>query len=133
MPRPPQPLLPLKELMVSSGLDRVSSPAQHLRDGRWDKSQWTYLHAAPMQALAEHAGRDRRTCHRWAKEGLPLSIAEDLCDILGLHPVEVWGDAWIMAVLAADPEEEAAWTRASCVKRRNSRKLTLPSGTATAT
>lgn len=57
----------------------------------------------PARAFSEATGFSRRAYARWQVEGIPLSSAEQACDRLGLHPCEVWGDEWIVAVLGEMP------------------------------
>jgi len=44
--------------------------------------------------LAERVGVDRRTCHRWARDGVPLASADRLALTWGLHPANVWPE-WL--------------------------------------
>lgn len=54
-------------------------------------------HAPSNSALAAWIGVSRRAVVRWQLEGIPLPAAEDACEVLGLHPSEVWGDEWLYA------------------------------------
>lgn len=45
--------------------------------------------------------------YRCARKGLTVKKAEDWCDALGVHPVEIWGDAYYAAA-GIDVEAVAA-------------------------
>lgn len=90
-----QPRLDLARLLRRSGLDEAVSirPTSN--------AEYSYEVLAPNTIMAELVGRPRDVICRWQREGgIPLRAAEDCCDALGLHPVEVWGDDWIDAVEA---------------------------------
>lgn len=92
---PPSPHLPLEPLLRRSGLATALTTT---RGTGWAPTA-EYQHMAPLKLLAELVGRSQRQMSRWRAEGVPLPAAEDACDRLGLHPCEVWGDAWIAAAL----------------------------------
>jgi hypothetical protein len=62
------------------------------------------LPLAPLDALvgsdslADRLGVNPRIVSRARKNGVTLTYAEDWADVLGVHPVEVWGDAYLLAV-----------------------------------
>lgn len=45
--------------------------------------------------IAEGAGFTKRSAVRWATAGLTDIVADRVATSLGLHPAEVWGDAWL--------------------------------------
>lgn len=108
MPRALQPMLPLAELWGAYGLDHaITSQTVANQYGQFGLSD---ARPAGVTVLAELAGVSKRQVQRWRHDGIPLSIAEDICDTLGLHPCEVWGDTWIEAVLSmGDDEDIEAW------------------------
>lgn len=49
----------------------------------------------PQEALAETVGVSRRTICRWVAAGrLRRCWADPVADGLGVHPYELWGDAY---------------------------------------
>lgn len=44
--------------------------------------------------LGIRLGVGRSTVLRWRREGLPLRIADRVAIHLGMHPVEIWGNAY---------------------------------------
>lgn len=49
-------------------------------------------------ALARYLGVPRRYVFRWQRDGITIHSAEKVCDAAELHPMEVWGDAYLYAV-----------------------------------
>jgi len=45
-------------------------------------------------AIARRLGVDRRTIYRWRDCGIPLHSADRAAMALGLHPLELFGDAF---------------------------------------
>lgn len=94
--------LPLDDLLVYTGYDQAVTPTARQTD---PSIAFCYLGEntrdvpSPLSTLAEVLGVHRRTTGRWAVTGISLYQAEKACDVLGIHPCEVWGDAWIEAVL----------------------------------
>jgi len=52
--------------------------------------------------LAAHCGTTRRNIQRWKTEGLSVRCADAVAVKIGLHPLSLWGKAWI------DAEDELA-------------------------
>ena len=51
--------------------------------------------AAPsVAALAARVGVARRTIHRWARDGVPVSQADRAAIAIGSHPAYLWPDHW---------------------------------------
>lgn len=94
MPRTVSATLPLDPLLVASG-------AVHTERQRT-------FEPAPMTALAAIVGLDRRTLHRWAREGVPLYSADAVAAACGLHPHDVWGPEWFAASHRQDQVERVA-------------------------
>lgn len=94
MPAVAEPRLPFAPLLRLTGCDTATT-AFTVNAGTYREA--TGHMAAPQTTLAELAGVSRRSAARWAREGIPLRSAEDVCHALGLHPCEVWGDEWIGA------------------------------------
>lgn len=54
-----------------------------------------YGNSAPVALIADVTGVNRRSVHRWAKEGgIPVDRADDVACAFGKHPSEVWGAAY---------------------------------------
>lgn len=47
--------------------------------------------------LAQRVGVARRTVIRWRNAGLSARVADRAACAVDLHPVVVWGDAWLQA------------------------------------
>lgn len=48
---------------------------------------------SPTSTFARRVGVSRRAVARWKRSGMIARyVAEQVCDSLGVHPVEVWGD-----------------------------------------
>lgn len=45
-----------------------------------------------LNDLSDLFGSNPATLRRWFKIGVRWTLAEDLCDRMGVHPVEVWPD-----------------------------------------
>lgn len=100
---PAQPRLPLLPLLKHTGLDQAVV-LFHRNDTNSYRGEYLQERPAPQTLLAELVGQNRRTVNRWAVDGIPLPAAEDACDLLGVHPCNVWGDVWIEAVLSLDDD-----------------------------
>lgn len=62
----------------------------------------------PVGALALQLGTRPRTVHRWKAEGgIPFYVADRAALALGMHPGEVWGQAWWAASYEQDILETA--------------------------
>lgn len=48
-------------------------------------------------AAAAALGVDRRTINRWLKDGVNWETADKIAMAAGFHPMEVWGDRWLVA------------------------------------
>src|SRR4051812_36183159 len=92
------PRLPFGPLIRLSRVEEAVTERVFLFNSDVDATQ-----PCPALAFSEATGCSRRAYHRWQTEGIPLSSAEQACDRLGLHPCEVWGDEWIVAVLGEIP------------------------------
>lgn len=44
----------------------------------------------------------RRRIQQWKTQGLPARTADNMAARAGLHPLEVWGQAWTCAEIATD-------------------------------
>lgn len=44
--------------------------------------------------VAERLRVSRRQVVRWAAEGMTVASAEQVCELLRVHPGSVWGAAW---------------------------------------
>jgi hypothetical protein len=58
----------------------------------------TYAYA---KAASEVLGVSSKTVQRWQKkeQRIGLRTAERICERLGFHPFEIWGDEWINLIL----------------------------------
>jgi hypothetical protein len=99
--------------------------AASIRPHRYnDPQRYVHLDAAPLLAAIERTARDRGisayallddTAARRRYEDartrgtVTLVVAEGLCDRLGWHPRELWGDAWDAAALAGRPADYDPW------------------------
>lgn len=99
MSRTAEPRLPFADLMRASGCSSatVSGPTRPTRDFMGVDRTRDFDQGAPVTLLAELIGVSRRTLHVWKRQDVPLSAAENACDALGLHPCEVWADAYLDA------------------------------------
>ena len=74
------PLAPLAEIC-----------ARRWRPTRADNAVTT----SDVGKIASVLGLDLSTVHRWRRRGsLTAVVADHAANALGLHPAEVWGDAW---------------------------------------
>lgn len=48
--------------------------------------------------VADALGIAPRTAYRWRSEGIPVDDADRLAIALGMHPIEIWGDDWLLPV-----------------------------------
>lgn len=53
-------------------------------------------------ALARRARTHREDLWRLERDGVTLRMADRICDALGVHPIELWGDDYLAAVEADD-------------------------------
>lgn len=58
--------------------------------------------APTRKALARRLDIDRHALVILERNGITLAAADRICDRLGVHPTEIWGDDWLTAVLADD-------------------------------
>lgn len=84
--------LPLAPLMALAGFDHATVQVP-CRNGGYSE-RW-----AGQTFLAELTFWSKTAVRGWVTRGLSVETAEDVCDRLGIHPCEVWGDLWIEAVL----------------------------------
>lgn len=101
MSHPASPKLSLEPLLRATGCDRAIV-TYDTRGGGWcPQGRLGYVATAscpaPQVALAERIGVSLRSVSRWAVDGIPIQAAEDAAFAFGLHPVNVWEDAWIFA------------------------------------
>ena len=87
MARPSLGSLPLNPLIKAAGLRSV------LNRMGWHEDRWTDADCS-MAILSEFVGCSRITVGRWGRQGVPVSVADEVACALGLNPVEVWGDEW---------------------------------------
>lgn len=87
--------------------------------GQSEDGFWTAGLAALMLDV------DVRTIHRWAAHGIPLRAADAAATAANLHPLEVWGNAWLCAEIATDVRSQhlrlATRQRERARRRRPSR------------
>lgn len=48
-----------------------------------------------LSPLARWMGVHPKQMQRWSKEGFTLKSADVAANIIGLHPIEIWGDQWL--------------------------------------
>lgn len=65
----------------------------------------------PWLALAYTVGVTRHTVTLWKKRRLSIFQADAAAAAVGLHPAEVWGDAWLDACAWMDPDVIEEWRR----------------------
>ena len=92
------PRLPLEPFLAITGLE-LAVTTWNQATGNLYRGESSYAVASPVTTASQFLGVSRRTVCRWSVAGIPLRAAEDACDVLGFHPCEVWGDAWIDACL----------------------------------
>jgi hypothetical protein len=49
-----------------------------------------------VSCLARALDRDRAQVQRWRRDGVPLPSADRIAVAVGLHPVEVWPDWYVV-------------------------------------
>lgn len=112
MPRPLPMTLPLEPLMRMSGAATACSPfrnRRYLNQGdQVSRIEYMALTPSPKQTLAELIGVGVWTIDRWGRRGIPLLKADAAAVACGLHPVEVWGDAFHEAWDAFEGERAMA-------------------------
>ena len=70
-------------------------PLQSILRRRWEGHAEDYRKVEfCVAAMAEQLATDRRMIYRWQETGVPWPTADRLAVLIGLHPSEVWGDAW---------------------------------------
>ena len=52
--------------------------------------------------VGEVCGFSRKTYYRFKKNGVSLEWAEKIAHSLGLHPMEIWGTAYLMSCAAEE-------------------------------
>lgn len=106
---PAQVRLPVEDLIVASGADKViaRNRAGHLQV------------PAPFTVLASRVGVRPRTVHRWIAEGgIPLDAADLAAVRCGRHPSEVWGDLWWSACHASRDRDLSRAARVETARER---------------
>lgn len=53
---------------------------------------------ADLEQLARALGCTDRTIDRWQTGGIPLYSADEAATAAGLHPMNVWGDDWLIGI-----------------------------------
>jgi hypothetical protein len=97
----PLPRLPLQPLLEATGVSKSESIRDRYVTGRPN----------PISELAHRCGVRARTVHRWRTNDLEMYVADRAAISCGLHPADVWGQAWWDACALAsehEPEEEEA-------------------------
>ncbi len=101
MSLPVQPVLPLDALLRCSGIDRAVTTTVQPGSTKFYRGEGSRVQFSPLTTASQLLGVSLRTVNRWSVAGIPLRAAEDACDVLSLHPCEVWGDEWIDACLGS--------------------------------
>lgn len=62
--------------------------------GMRDGAEWFQKRGYPTAVISELTGIGRRRLTRWQSAGVPEEEADRIACSLGLHPADIWGDAW---------------------------------------
>lgn len=92
MPPKAGPRLPLAPLLKAAGVEGLQVIPRRSRPGGIGGDR--QLIESPITRLADMIGVSRRNVHRWQRDGVPEAAADRAALAIGLHPCEVWGDAW---------------------------------------
>lgn len=91
MSRPVQRRLPLQPL-----LDACGERFTHIERANGDPFTRRVVIPAGMEVYAEHLSVSVNTLANWKKGGVPIEGADNACVRAGFHPIEVWGDDWLV-------------------------------------